>query len=101
MTILLGYELKTGKAISIPLRHTAVIGRTQDSGKTTTAQALIARSGLRGLAFVTKRGEASFNTGRAIMPYFREPGEDSSQPLWQFVSEPAGDRHGREVQNPA
>ena len=86
MTIPLGYELKTGKPISIPLRHTAIIGRTQDSGKTTTAEALITRSGLRGLAFVTKRGEASFNTGRAIMPYFQEPGENAAQPLWQFVA---------------
>ena len=32
MQIPLGFELKTGKAISIPLRHTAVIGVTQQSG---------------------------------------------------------------------
>ena len=79
MNIPLGFELGTGKQISIPLRHTAVTGQTQESGKTTTLEALITRSGLRAVCFVTKRGERSFSTGRAIMPYFRESAD------WQFV----------------
>lgn len=79
MNIALGYELGTGKQISIPLRHTAVTGQSQESGKTTTLEALITRSGLRAVCFVTKRGERSFSTGRAIMPYFRESAG------WQFV----------------
>lgn len=82
----LGYEVKTGRAVTIPLRHTAVIGLTQESGKTTTLEALITRANLRALAFVTKRGEGSFNIGRIIPPYFQEPCQDASQPLWQYVA---------------
>jgi hypothetical protein len=82
----LGYEVKTGTAVAIPLRHTAVIGLTQESGKTTTLEALITRANLRALAFVTKRGEGSFNIGRIIPPYFQEPAQDASQPLWQYVA---------------
>ena len=86
MNIHLGYEVKTGTAVAIPLRHTAVIGLTQESGKTTTLEALITRSQLRALAFVTKRGEGSFEVGRIVQPYFQEPGQDASQPLWEYVS---------------
>jgi hypothetical protein len=75
----LGFEIPTGAKISIPIRHTAVSGQTQESGKTTTLEAMIARSGLRAIAFVTKRGERSFTTGRAILPYFEESAD------WQFV----------------
>lgn len=46
-TIPLGYEVETGKPVAIPLRHVAVTGQTQLSGKTTTLEALVARSGLR------------------------------------------------------
>lgn len=83
--ICLGFELITGKKIEIPIRHTAVTGQTQESGKTTTLEAMIARSGLRAVGFVTKRGERSFSTGRVIPPYFREPSEGETGPLWQFV----------------
>lgn len=75
----LGYEWGTGQAVEIPLKHLAVTGQTQESGKTTTLEALISRSGLRAVAFVTKRGEGSFATGRRIPPYFRERTD------WQFV----------------
>ena len=74
MRIPLGFEVKTGRAVEIPLRHTAVIGRTQH-GKTITLEALIERAGLRALAFVTKRGEEGFNSGRIIPPFFQEPGD--------------------------
>jgi hypothetical protein len=83
MLIPLGFEISTGAKVSIPLRHTAITGQTQESGKTTTLEAMIARSGLRAVAFVTKRGEASFASGRSIQPYFTEAVE--GQPLWQFV----------------
>jgi hypothetical protein len=79
MDIHLGFEVGTGRAVAVPTRHLAVTGQTQDSGKTTTLEALIARSGLRAVAFVTKRGEGSFRTGRKISPYFRERAD------WQFV----------------
>lgn len=79
MNIHLGYEVGTGKAVEIPLRHLAVTGQTQESGKTTTLEALISRSGLRAVAFLTKRGEASFHRARRISPYFRERTD------WRFV----------------
>jgi hypothetical protein len=59
-TIHLGYEIGTGKPIEIPLRHMAVTGQTQEAGKTTALEALIARSGLHAIAFITKRGEKGF-----------------------------------------
>src|SRR5579859_4965012 len=80
-TIHLGYEISSGEPVEIPLRHLAVTGQTQDSGKTTTLEALISRSELKAIAFVTKRGERSFQTTRtSIPPYFRERAD------WQFVS---------------
>ncbi|MGH8863276.1 MAG: hypothetical protein ACREVZ_01285 [Burkholderiales bacterium] len=79
MKILLGYELGTGKPVEIPLTHLAVTGQTQASGKTTTLEALISRSGLRAVAFVTKRGEGSFTEAHPLAPYFRERAD------WQFV----------------
>lgn len=77
--ILLGYELGTGKPVSIPVRHLCVTGQTQESGKTTTLEALIDRSGRRSIAFITKRGERSFESGRKILPYFRERAD------WEFT----------------
>lgn len=77
----LGYEVGTGEPVDIPIRHMAVAGQTQESGKTTTLEALVERSQLRALTFVTKRGEASFlQTCRRVEPYFRE------QTDWQFVA---------------
>lgn len=79
MNIPLGFEIGTGRRISVPLAHTVVTGQTQKSGKTTTLEALITRSGLRAVAFVTKRGEKSFRLKTPIRPYFRERAD------WQFV----------------
>lgn len=79
MNILLGYELGTGKPVHIPLGHLVVTGQTQKSGKTTTLEALISRSGLRAVAFITKRGEKSFRTMNEIPAYFHERAD------WQFV----------------
>ena len=56
----LGYEIGTGKRVSVPLNHMVVLGQTQLSGKTTTLEALVTRSGLRAIAFITKPGEKSF-----------------------------------------
>ena len=78
--IRLGYELRTGKAVDIPLDHTAVTGRTQQSGKTTTLEALVHRSGLRAVVFVTKKAESGFRSAHAIPPFFIESAD------WQFVS---------------
>lgn len=75
----LGFEVGTGQPIAVPLKHTVVSGQTQESGKTTTLEALISRSGLRAVAFVTKRGETSFVDAPRVPPYFRERAD------WQFV----------------
>ena len=78
-SIHLGYVVGTGEPVEIPLRHTAVTGQTQESGKTTTLEGLIHRSGLQAVAYVTKRGESSFHVMRPIPPYFQERAD------WKFV----------------
>jgi hypothetical protein len=77
--ILLGFEVGNGKPVFVPLHHLAIFGMTQLSGKTTTLEALISRSGLRAVAFITKRGEAGFTKFNLISPYYK-PRAD-----WQFV----------------
>lgn len=81
--ILVGYEVlnpadprRAGREVSVPLKHTAVLGQTQESGKTTTQEAMISRSGLRAVAFLTKRGEQSFRLSQPIKPFFREAQDD-------------------------
>lgn len=59
--ILLGFEVGTGKEVQMRLHHTVVTGMTQLSGKTTTLEAIISRSGKRAIAFKAKRGEEGFN----------------------------------------
>jgi hypothetical protein len=59
----LGYEIKTGKEVSVKPSHLIVTGITQLSGKTTTLEALIKRSGLKAVIFKTKIGEKSFTEG--------------------------------------
>jgi hypothetical protein len=77
--ILLGFEVGTGESVYLPLHHLAIFGMTQLSGKTTTLEALISRSGLRAIAFIVKRGESGFTRFRLIPPYYK-PRAD-----WQFV----------------
>jgi hypothetical protein len=75
----LGFALETGDEVSIPLQHMVITGQTQAAGKTTTLEALVARSGVKALAFLTKRGESAFTEAEIIAPYFRERAD------WQFV----------------
>lgn len=77
--VLLGYEVGTGDPVTIPLGHIVVCGQTQLSGKTTTLEALIHRSGLTAVSFVTKRGERAFDGAREIPPYFVQHSD------WQYV----------------
>lgn len=77
--VLLGFEVGSGQPVYIPLHHLAVFGITQLSGKTTALEALISRSGLKAVAFITKRGESSFRRYSVIQPYYK-PRVD-----WQFV----------------
>jgi hypothetical protein len=70
--IKLGYEVQTGEQVDIDLSHLIVTGITQLSGKTTTLEALIKRSGLKAIVFRTKIGEKSFTEGIEIPPFFRD-----------------------------
>lgn len=79
-TIHLGYSIPAGEGVAIPLRHTVVTGQSQEAGKTTALEALIHRSGLRAITFITKRGEGAFAEGARVEAYFRERAD------WQFVS---------------
>ncbi len=72
MKIKLGYEIKTAKEIGINPSHLIVTGITQLSGKTTTLEALIKRSGLKAIIFKTKIGEKSFAEGTEVPPFFRD-----------------------------
>ena len=77
----LGYEVGTGEAVSVPLGHMAVTGMTRKSGKTTALEAMIDRTpSAKAIAFVTKRGEASFANAARVRPYFRERAD------WVFVA---------------
>lgn len=90
-TVHLGFEVGTGHVVEIPIHHLAVTGQTQEAGKTTTLEALVSRSGIPTIVFVTKRFEQSFRGDesfdktqdrqrRTIPPYFRERAD------WQFVA---------------
>jgi len=70
--IKLGYEVGTDKEVGIKPSHLIVTGLTQLSGKTTTLEALIKRSGLKAVIFKTKIGEKSFTEGTEIAPFFRD-----------------------------
>lgn len=78
--ILLGFEVETGESIFIRKSHLIATGITQLSGKTTTEEALIKRSGKRAIVFKTKVGETGFTEGLVIPPYFKEKSD------WQYVS---------------
>ena len=75
----LGFECQTGSTVELPLHHLIVTGLTQSSGKTTTLEALLTRSGLRAIVFATKRGERDFPTATEVRPFFRERID------WQYV----------------
>lgn len=70
--IKLGYKDGTGEIVSIRPSHLIVTGITQLSGKTTTLEALIKRSGLKAIVFKTKIGEKSFTEGTESPPFFRD-----------------------------
>ena len=77
--ILLGYEVGSADPVYLLLHHLAIFGMTQLSGKTTTLEALISRSGLKALAFIVKRGESGFTKYNLVTPYYK-PRAD-----WQFI----------------
>jgi hypothetical protein len=73
MQVKLGYELITGNEVGIEPSHVFVCGMSQKSGKTTTIEAFVARSGKQAIVFKTKPGEKVFeNSGNAIPAFFKE-----------------------------
>jgi hypothetical protein len=81
-TVRLGYAVGTGERVDIPIRHMVVCGQTQESGKTTTLEALLERAGMQALTFVTKHGEGAFRGARQVEPYFQEQSDNR----WRFVA---------------
>ena len=79
-TVQLGYGVPGGAAVSIPIRNMVVTGQTQEAGKTTALEGLLARSDARAVTFITKRGESAFAGANVIEPYFRERVD------WRFVA---------------
>lgn len=78
--IKLGYQIGSAEPVEISLSHLIATGITQLSGKTTTEEALIKRSGKRAIVFKTKVGETGFSEGIVIPPYFKEKSD------WQYVN---------------
>lgn len=77
--IKLGYEIGTGKEVSIAPAHMIITGLTQKAGKTTTLESFINRSKKKAIVFRTKIGEKSFLQGTIIPPFFRDRSD------WQFI----------------
>jgi len=71
-TVLLGYELLTGRSVEIPIGHMVIVGQSQRAGKTTALEACAFRCGYRSIAFLTKRGEESFRVANKIEPYYED-----------------------------
>ncbi|KKN13451.1 hypothetical protein LCGC14_1006160 [marine sediment metagenome] len=86
MRILLGFEVGTGKEIYVEDGHGVTTGMTQQSGKTTTLEALVQRGEVTAVAFLTKRGESGFRNQREIQPYFKEQKKVGGLIDWQYVS---------------
>jgi hypothetical protein len=70
--IKLGYSIPEGNEIFIIPSHLIVTGITQQSGKTTTLEALMQRAKLKAIVFKTKIGEKSFTSGSIVPPFFRD-----------------------------
>jgi hypothetical protein len=73
--ILVGFECGTGEEVRIRPAHLFISGLTQKSGKTTTLEALVQRSGLSIISFITKPDEKCFDTGEHHKPFFQEKAE--------------------------
>jgi len=79
--ILLGYEIGTAKPVKIKPAHLVVTGITQESGKTTTLEALVKRGRFKAVFFKTKIGEAAIREGTLIAPYYKDTFD------WEYASE--------------
>lgn len=79
--IRLGFEVGSGNPIYLPLHHAIITGMTRLSGKTTTLEGLVERSGLKAITFRTKRGEIGFEKANKMPLYF----DDSDLTEWRAL----------------
>jgi cell division protein FtsB len=82
--VLVGFEVGSGSPVYLEHHHTTISGQTQKSGKTTGVKAMVARSGMRAVVFLTKRGEIGFHGFPEVQPYYREP-KRGTLIDWQYV----------------
>lgn len=77
----LGYEVPSGEPVSLPMRHMVVTGLTQQSGKTTTCEAIVSRlpEDFKALVFRTKRGDLAFQGAHLVPPFYRQ------ESGWEYV----------------
>jgi hypothetical protein len=79
MKVLVGYRVPSGEPLYLEkLHHIMITGVTQWAGKTTALEALISRSGLRAITFLTKPEEQAFE-GHKLPLFFKERSD------WQYV----------------
>ena len=79
MKVLVGYRVPSGEPFHLEkMHHMMITGITQWAGKTTALEALISRSGLRAVTFLTKPDEQAFN-GTKVPLFFKERSD------WQYV----------------
>lgn len=70
--VLLGFTVPKGEPFHVNRAHTVITGTTNISGKTTAVEAILQRSKVRSLVFLTKRGEKTFQNANTIPPYYYE-----------------------------
>lgn len=84
-SVLLGYEVRTGDDVLINLDNMLVAGLPQQSGKTTTIEALISRGNFRAIVLKSKRGEIEFKSAKLIAPVFFPEYDEEGNIHWRFV----------------
>lgn len=77
--IKVGYAVPGGQPVTVPVDHTLITGRTQQSGKTTCAEAMAHNVDCPVLTFLTKPDEKGFRDARTIPIYNKERAD------WEFV----------------
>jgi hypothetical protein len=98
-TLRIGFEVKSGAPVDVPIQHIAVYGLTRQAGKTTALEGMVdryARASLsalfgcqRALVFRTGKNEIPFAQAGRIRPFFRERHDWRfvERLLWSFLDE--------------
>jgi len=68
----LGFEIDSGLPVRLPHAHMVIVGQSQRAGKSIALEACAVRSGLKCIAFITKRGESAFRFGHELPPYYED-----------------------------